>query len=346
MFFSPRIRLKPLSQLCHRLAIATEAGLEDRRIWRDEAQRGSRTQQRSAAVIRDELAAGNSLVEAVAKTGEYFPPLYRSMIGVGETTGQLGRTYKRLAQHYDKTLSARRAFMGHLAWPMLQLGMALAIVGLLIWIMGLSMINKSTTNPQTDLLGFGLVGTRGLIIYVNILIGVAIALLLCVESARRGALWTKSLQRAAIGIPAIGGALKTLALARFTWALQLVLDTPMDLRKSVPLALEASGNDYYAQHGPMIAGQIQEGNELTTALMMTGAFPTELLDQIAVGEQSGRLVEVMERQSQEYQEKAARAISILAQFVGYAVWVMVAAFIIYMIFRIFSFYLNTINSLL
>ena len=346
MFFSSRIHLKPLTQLCHRLTISTEAGLEDRRIWRGEAERGSSAQRRHVALIRDALAAGDSVTEALPATGKFFPPLFRSMIEVGETGGRLGRTYRRLAEHYDKTLAARRAFLGRLAWPMLQFALALAVIGLLIWVMGLSMINKSTANPQVDMLGFGLIGTPGLIKYANFLILFAIIALLIFETARRGALWTRTLQRKALAIPVIGGALKTLALARFTWALQLVLDTPMDLRRSLPLALESSGNDYFARHGPQVAQRIEQGLDIHSALAATGAFPIDLLDHIAVGEESGQLVETMERQSAEYQEKAGLAISILAQLAGYVVWLVVAVFIIMMIFRLFFFYTQQINNLL
>jgi type II secretory pathway component PulF len=346
MFFTSRIRLKPLTQLCHRLAVSTEAGLEDRRIWHDEAERGSSAQSRHVALIRDALATGESMKEALPATGKFFPPLFRSMVEVGETGGRLGRTYRRLAEHYDKTLTARRAFLGRLAWPLFQLAVALLVVGLLIWVMGLSMINKSAANPQVDMLGFGLIGTPGLIKYVNILVLIAIVVLLIFEAARRGALWTRTLQRQALAIPVIGSALKTLALARFTWALQLVLDTPMDLRRALPLALEASGNDYFARHGPQVAGRIEQGSDIQSALAATGAFPVDLLDHIAVGEESGQLVEVTERQSAVYQEKAGLAISILAQLAGYLIWLIVAGFIIMMIFRLFSVYLQQINDLL
>lgn len=346
MFFSPRIRLKPLAQLCQRLATATEAGLEDRKIWRDEAERGSAAQRRHAAIIRDALAAGDSVTDALPATDKFFPQLFHSMVEVGETGGRLGHTYRRLAEHYEKTLGAKRAFLGRLAWPMFQLAIALFVIGLLIWVMGLSVINKSPTDPQFDMLGFGLIGTPGLIKYLNFLILIAIVVLLFIEAARRGALWTRSLQCWALAIPMIGGAMKTLALARFTWALQLVLDTPMDLRRALPLALEASGNEYFARYGPEVARGIEQGMDIHSVLQATGAFPVELLDQIAVGEESGRLVETMKIQSAEYQVKAGMAISILAQFAGYAVWLVVAVFIITMIFRLFSFYTQQLNSLL
>jgi len=346
MFFSPRIRLKSLAQLCYRLATATGAGIEDRKVWRDEARRSGRSQQRKIASVAEQLAGGRSISDALRTTGNFFPPLFRQMVEVGEIGGRLDQTYSRLATHYDRTLKVRRDFLGHLAWPLLQLLMALGVVGLLIWIMGMLPANTGPKGMQADILGLGLIGSRGLVIYVNILIVVGLVLLLLFEVFRRGIGWTRSLQRLVLRIPVIGGAMKTLALSRFTWALQLVLDTPMDLRRALPLALEATGNDYYACKGPGVALQIEQGQSLHTALTAAGVLPVDLLDSIHVGEESGRLVETMERQSSEYQERAGLAISILAQSAGYLVWTLVAGMIILMIFRIFSFYVGTINSLL
>ena len=344
MFFSPRIRLKPLAQLCHRLAIATKAGIDDRKIWRDESQRGSRSQGQLAEQLSAELASGKSISDALPATGDYFPPLFQQMVLVGEQSGRLDKTYQRLATHYDRTLQAKRAFFSKLAWPLMQLGMALLVIGLLIWIMGILPVNNTAGGAGIDILGFGLIGTSGLVVYLNILVFLGIALFLLIEMVRRGVAWTRRLQRTAINIPFLGGALKTLALARFSWALQLVLDTPMDLRKALPLALRATGNDYYAQCGPEVAMRIEQGQTIHMALAATQVFPAELLDNIAVGEESGRLVEMSERLSADYQERAGTAMSVLAQIAGYAIWLLVAGVIIVMIFQLFSSYLGILND--
>ncbi len=285
-------------------------------------------------------------MEALPATGNFFPPLFRQMVEIGEISGQLDRTYARLAKHYDRSLVVQRNFLSRLAWPMFQLGMALLVVGLLIWIMGILPINTGAKGVQVDILSLGLTGTSGLIVYLNMLIVAGIGLLLFFEAFRRGVGWTRAMRRAVLQIPIVGGAFKTLALSRFTWALQLVLDTPMDLRRALPLALEATGNDYYAQHGSGVAKRIEQGETLHDALKATGVLPGELLDSIEVGEKSGRLVETMERQSAEYQERAGAAISILAQTVGILIWLFVGGVILMLIFRIFSFYVGQINSFL
>jgi len=349
MLLSPRIHLKPLAQLCHRLSTATSAGLKDVKIWQGESQRGSRAQRKKIEDVVSALSSGSTLSQAFHSTGNYFPPLFRQMVEVGEVSGQLDHTYKRLAQHYDATLKAKKAFVAQLAWPAFQLGMALAVVGILIWVMGLLAGNDGqgrggAEGPSFDMLGLGLIGTPGLIKYINVLTVIAILVLLLAEAIRRGAGWTRSLQRSLLTIPVVGAAFKTLALSRFAWAFQLVLGTSMDLRRALPLVLEATGNDLYAGWGPEVALRIEQGQDIHTALTATGVFPAELLDNIAVGEQSGQLAEMMERVSVEYQERAATAISVLAQIAGYIIWLLVSALIVLLIFRLFSFYVGVLND--
>jgi len=342
MFFSPRIRLKQLAQLCHRLQIATGAGIKDFKIWESEANRGSRTQQRKIEQVVRALSAGNTLSQSLASTGDFFPPLFRQMAEVGDVSGQLDQTYKRLAEHYDRTLAAKKAFLGALAWPAFQLAMAAGVVGLLIWIMGIIPANQE--GEAFDMLGLGLIGTSGLVTYCSFLTLCAILVWLAVEALRRGAGWIRPLQRAVVMLPVVGQAFQTLALSRFTWAFQLLLGTSIDLRKALPLVLDATGNHYYSRYGPEIALRIEQGQDIHSALASTGIFPQELLDNIAVGEESGRLAETMRRLSKEYQERATTAISVLAQAAGYLIWFLVAGLIIMLIFQIFSSYVGVLHD--
>ena len=132
MFFSPRIRLKSLAQLCYRLATATGAGIEDRKVWQSEATHGSGTQQRKISFVAAELAGGRAISDALRRTGNYFPPLFRQMVEVGEIGGRLDQIYSRLSKHYERTLKVRRDFLGRMAWPLIQLGLALGVIGVMI----------------------------------------------------------------------------------------------------------------------------------------------------------------------------------------------------------------------
>jgi type IV pilus assembly protein PilC len=345
--FSPRIRLKPLAQLCRRLAVATAAGLDDRRIWRQESERGGAAQRAALAIVRDGLERGQSAAESLERTGEFFPRLFRQTVAVGETSGRLDRTYKQLAEHYERTLAAQRTLRSRLAWPALQLASAIVVVGLLIAVMGYlqSQAGPAAGSPLYDPLGLGLTGRRGLFWYVNAILLLGILAVLAVESARRGAAWSRSLATLALRTPLLGEPLRTLALSRFAWAAELLLDTPMDLRKSLPLALEATGQSQFSRHASDVSRDVGAGKTVREALEATGEFPRDMLDAIEVGEQTGMLPETMRRVAADYNERAAAATSVIAQLIGYAVWALVALMIIVVIVRIFSSYVATIQGL-
>ena len=103
-------------------------------------------------------------------------------------------------------------------------------------------------------------------------------------------------------------------------------------------------NDFFARFGPEVAQRIEQGQDIHLALSSTGVFPIELLDNIAVGEESGRLAETMQHQAAEYQERAGSAISILAQIAGYIIWLLIVSLIVLLIFRLFSFYTGVLQD--
>ena len=80
--------------------------------------------------------------------------------------------------------------------------------------------------------------------------------------------------------------------------------------------------------------------------MAAGCFPADFLDAVAVGEQSGALVESMGRLSRLYQDQARTALAALNVLAGFAVYAAVAMVIIVLIFRLAGFYFRTLNDVL
>jgi type II secretory pathway component PulF len=321
-----------------------EAGIDIRRTWQREAETAHGRVRSSFVAVRDAVGRGESLSSALARTGDLLPPLVLEMIDVGEKTGTLGRVFRRLADHYHRQCQMQRSFLGAIAWPVIELGLALVVVGILIWVMGI--VTARNDGRPIDLLGFGLVGTRGLVIYVNVLIAIALCIAGLIVAARRGMLWTRPLQRALMRLPAIGTCLESLALARLTWSLHLLLNVEIDLRRVVPLVLRSTGSDYYIRHTKQVVADVSAGLPLHEALGISGAFPQQFIDALQVAEESGETVESMGRLSDRYREESEAALHMLTVIAGFAVWVIVAVLITLLIFRLAGFYLGAINSAL
>lgn len=343
MIFAPRITLKQQSDLCRRLAVSIESGIDIRRILEREATtRNSGSMQRAMRRVRQEVLEGRSLTEALEATGNYFPPLFRELAAVGEETGHLAEVLRRLSEHYEHQLKMRRQFLAAITWPMIQLAAAVGIIGVLIWVMGV--LPTGIDGRPIDLLGFGLVGTRGLLIYAAIIATLAGAAAVVYQSARRDAFWTRPLIALAQRIPVLGPALATISLSRLAWTLHLALETDMDLRRSLPLALANCGSPRFAAAAPAVVDEIQNGAEVHEALAAHVALPSDFLDALEVGERSGRLPEYLGRLSTQYEDRARHAMIAINVVAGFAVWGLVALLIVMMILRLAMFYIGQINE--
>ncbi len=341
MLLQPQFSNKALAELCHRLAIETDSGIDIRRTWQREAEITHGRLRPYIASIRDGVARGDTLSDALAHSG-VFPQLFLEMIQVGEQSGTLGKVLVRLESHYRRQVRAERIFLGAIAWPMFEFAFAIVVIGGLIWILGV--IATRNNGKPIDILGFGLVGNRGLMIYIFLVTVIGLCVATLAIALNRGMLWTRPLQRALIQLPAIGGALQRIALARVAWALHLTLNSDLGLRRIVPLTLRATANDYYIRHTDQIVNVVTAGEPLHVAFASSHAFPAEFIDALAAAEESGRMVESMERLSGRYEEEAETAIKTLATVLGFVVGAFVMGLIVFMIFRLANFYIGTIND--
>lgn len=331
--FSPRASIKALAGLCHRVGISLEAGVDARRIWSREAQSARGPLARRLRTVSKALDQGQSLGDALKATDDFFPPIFREMVEVGEETGRLDSVLVQLADHYEVRRRMRRNFLGAITWPMIQLTVALGVVGFLIWVAGFLPI---------DILGIGLRGDRGLRIYLTYLAVIGAAVGLVIHMASRGFAWTRPIQRAVLALPFVGRPLQTIALARLAWSMHLTMSTGMDVRRALKLSLRSTQNARYTSQIPTIDAEIVAGSSIYEAFVTAGGYPMDFLDTLAVGEQSGKVVESMGNLARQYQEQARMAMMFLAGAAGMAVWTVVAVFIIILIFRIASFYIGQI----
>lgn len=343
MFFSPRIGLRALVQLCRRVGTQLDAGVDDRTIWNREVQRASGPQRQMMTEISQGIQQGETLGDALKRTGDYFPHVFREMVRLGDETGHLDRILQELSERYEHRLQLRLAFLAGITWPMIQLVFAICVVGLLIWVMGFI---GQMTGQVVDVLGLGLVGTKGLVVYFAFLGSLGFGGWLLWMFYSRGQLDFLPLGRIIMSIPGVGMPLKTIALSQMAWTMALTTGGGLDARRSLRLGLESTHSDYYTKYIDQVDRDIMAGEDIGGALRNTGVFPAEFLDAIDTGEISGNLSEMLEKLAADYQARAKAAFNTLSLIAGFGVWLAVAGVIISLIFRIFFTYLNTLNGAL
>ena len=344
MIGSSTVSLSQLAELSRRLAIALGAGLPLRSVWARETESARGTGARAAMRdVLDALERGSPPGEALAAAGEFFPQLFCQIVAAGDQSGHLPEALSKLADHYETQLALRRSFLVAMAWPMLELGLAVLVIGLLIYIQGWL---SQSRGIQVDVLGWGLAGGKGLVIYL-LIVGAIVGLgALAVHAVRRGLKGVALFQRAVMWLPGVGRALQTLALSRLAWTLGLTLDSGMPVRRALALAIGATQNASFAQHLRQMEASVEAGQTLVDTFARTGAFPPDFLEVVAMGEESGELVEALHRASRMYQAQAESALRVLVIVAGLVCWLGIALILILMIFHIFSGYVNTVRGML
>jgi len=336
------MQIKPLAGLCRRLSIALGAGIDLRTAWTRETDRATGHAARQAfGTVGEAIDRGEGLDVALAATGDCFPTLFREMTEVGQQTGHLSEVFAQLADHYENQLELRRGFLAAISWPVLELGLSLAIIGFLIWIMGFI---HQIAGGDSDPLGFGLVGNAGLAVYILVLAAIAAPLLFTLHAMRRGLAWTRPFQLGLLRLPVLGKPLETLALSRLAWSMHVTMNTGMDVRRALRLSLQSTNNARFTDQIPAMEEEIRRGHSIHEAFVRTGVYPDDFLDALAVGEESGKLVESMARLSRQYHQQARVAMAALTKIGGFSIWLGVAAIIVFFIFRLAAFYVNTIQD--
>lgn len=348
MKFFRRLRLAELIELCRSMRFALESGLMLRDVMDMLATRNTRRVRLLAGQISKEIKSGWSLQDALGKQTGVVPPLFVSLVTVGEESGSLPEVLGELEKYYLLQQKLRREFNEQIAWPVLQFVAAILVITLLIYILGIiPKVEGPKGTEQLDPLGLGLIGPRGALIFTGyvwgILAGIVLLFLLVRRLLRRRAI----IERSLLLLPAVGPCLRAIALTRFCIAARLMLETSLSVLKTLRLAFVATDNAAFIAVSPRVEASLRQGNSITVSFNRGRIFPEKFLSAVGVGEESGRLPEMFRHQGEEYDDEARRRLAWLTRFISWLVWLAVAGVIITCIFQIFlNVYLGNIQRAL
>ncbi len=325
MAFTRRLPLSALIDLCRALRHYLGAGLTLRDVFRNRAAKGSLAVRPVAARISAGLESGDGLEELLKKESAAFPPLFTALATVGEQTGMLPEVFRELEKYFQLQLRLRRQFLTQITWPAISLVSAIFVIAGLIWILGL-------IGGAFDPIGLGTGGGPALLFLIAafVLLGGVFGLYV---GARR-VLGAGVLDAWLLRLPAVGPCLEAMAVTRFCLALRLTLETAMPIARCLRLSFRATGNAAFEAASDTAQKSVKAGEELSVALAKTRLFPEQFQQVLAVGEESGRLTDVLEHQGEQYAEESERRLKALATTAGWGVYLIVAGIIIFCIFRI------------
>lgn len=335
--------MKAMARFCHNVGTSLHAGVDVRRVFETEASRGTAQHRAQVQFVRDLVADGRSVAESLRATNGYFPLLLCDMVEVGERTGRIEQIFLRLGEYYDHLLTLRRNFLLGIAWPLIELTLAIVVIGVFIAVVGLVWNDPNTAPPMTFL---GLYGVRGAMIYFGVVGFIMASIAGTAFAASRGWIDLDPLYRLLVMVPFLGPGLKTVAMSRLTWSLAMATDSDLSPKRAIELAVRTTQNSYYTRFIEGMQVTVGRGRSLHEAFSSTGVYPADFLDALQTGEISGSISETMAIVAKDYEERTKAFFRMLTLVAGMAVFLFVAGLIILMIFQLFAQYMGILNDAL
>jgi type IV pilus assembly protein PilC len=332
MQFFRQIPLQSLIEFCRVVRHNLAAGLTLRHVFRQQAERGPMAVRPMARSVSNQIEQGESLEVALKQERACFPPMFVSLVAVGEQSGNLPEVLTELEKYFALQLRLRRQFFQSIMWPALQFILAPFVIAGMIFFLAI----LSSGGKPFDPLGMGFTGVGGAVRFLVEFWGAVGLLVLGYFVITRTLKQRTLVHEMALRLPAIGPCLYAIAMTRFCLALRLTMETGMSVIKATRLSLRATGNQAFVSRSTMVEDELRTGADLSDALRQSGIFGEDFLDIMTNAEEGGRVVEVMAHQGDFYQEEAARKMTILTRSASWGFYAAVAGVLIFMIFRIFN----------
>ncbi len=292
--------------------------------------------------IADSVRKGAALSAALEEQPALFTKLYVSMIRVGEEAGVLPRVMADLADLLEHEDEVRGEVVSAVAYPLFVLGFGLVTVTVLLtWVMPrlFGMFGEMlTVLPLPTLI---LLKISGFLhrYWVGVLLGISgvvAGLWYYLRTAEGAELW----DRAKLRLPVMGSVFRAAALSRFARTLGTLAKSGVSLLPALKIVENTIGNRVLARQVARVAEETRGGDSLAGPLRKMNIFPRTVVQMIDVGEESGKLDEMLLKVA-EIEERHMRArtktlISLLAPALILVVGALVGFIVIALLLPIFK----------
>ncbi|MGH7977805.1 MAG: type II secretion system F family protein [Limisphaerales bacterium] len=245
--------------------------------------------------ISDAVRKGTSLSTAMDGHARLFNKLYVSMVRVGEEGGVLPKVMADLADLLEHEDEVRGEVVAAVAYPIFVLCFGvLAVTILLTFVLPrlFSMMQDMLTAlplPTLILLKISGFLHHYCIWLLVVLVAVAVGLRWYIQRPAGAEAWDGVKLR----LPLIGSLLRAAALGRFARTLGTLVKSGVSLLPALKIVENAIGNRVLAQQIARVAEETRGGNSLAAPLRKLGIFPRSVVQMIDVGEETGKLDEML-----------------------------------------------------
>jgi type IV pilus assembly protein PilC len=308
---SDSLKAKDTLNLTIELATLLNAGMPLVAGLRDLAKDAERQNiQKVVDDIRFRVESGSSFKEALSYHPRSFSKLYIAIVGAGESTGKLPAALSDMASMLEWQAELKGKIKEAATYPIILFCVMVGVVSLLVLkiipIFEPMFAEAKTTLPLPTriVLGISNFARHYWLVMVILMIGAAFAYKFY-NATKKG---KYNLDIIKLKLPLAGPLLRKIALSQFCHTFALGLKSGVNVLTSLDIASEVIGNSRLEYSVVKARDAVNVGEKVSTSLQMSGEFPPLVVRMIGVGEQSGSLIQTLEKVNEFYDREVAATI--------------------------------------
>lgn len=254
-----------------------------------------------ASVLRS-IQGGESFSAALAAHPKVFPFIFISMVKAGEASGKLGTVLSRFSQFIEHQADLKQKIKGVIFYPAILLCCGIAVILFIATFIipkfsEIFMKAGITLPPPTLILynvGISIKKFWYLIILFIILCAIGVKYYIKTESGRF------NLDRLKLKMPIFGPLFRKAAVSRFSRTLATLVESGVPILQSLDIIQDVIANSVLSGIIKNVRSSVEKGEKISESLKVSGEFPLDAIQMIAVGEETGNLAGMLNKISDFY----------------------------------------------
>src|SRR5690349_21465873 len=299
--------------------------------------------------LADSVQGGSTFSDALALHPRIFNNLYVNMVKAGEVGGVLELVLTRLSEFQEKAAKIKNKVLSAMVYPLIVMTMAVGILCfLLIFIVPRfevifhDLLGDKPLPPVTQfVLGVsGLMKQHGLV-----LLGVVVALVVIYKFLGRTRQGRLAIDIFKLRMPLFGNLNRKTAISRFARTLGTLVTSGVPILQALNITRETAGNAAIARAIARVHDSVKEGESIDQPLEASKTFPPMVVSMIDVGEETGKLPEMLLKIADVYDDEVDNAVAALTSMLEPIMIVFLAVIVGTIVLALFTPLISIITGL-
>ena len=307
LFENDKMSLSQIVEFTRDLSILLNANIPvDQSLRILSSQNSYKLRQKVTEDLLNSVMNGFSLSDALSQHEVIFDESYVNFIRQGEAIGNIALACNNLFIFLKRQLDIRVKIQGSLIYPAVLITLTIASTVVIVWTLIPNItpifIENGKNLPFVLNLILGLQKNIG--IFLSLLFILGLILYLCFKTISNNKIWTIYLERSYLNLPIVGDYLINTMISRFLSCLGALLKAGIPLVQALETSLSTIDNRYFNSEMAHVIELVRGGNSLSKSLSEITYLPVVVSQMTIIGEQTGKLDEMLLKISEIYEIKS------------------------------------------